>query len=131
MAQRIEAVEAGVQNNAKKAEFNAGEVFQSLSDKIKEVEARFEEEIDTKVKKSENTIVNILNAHINDSVKQDLDKLVDRQAQDVERVLSIYRNSQEENLDFMGQLENKIEGGLKNLATSMQNDINQQNSSLD
>ena len=102
MAKRIQDVEAGIESTALKAEYTAGEVFQTLTDKIHEIEIRFDAEIDTKVKKSENTIVNILNSHINDSVKKDLDKLVERQALDVDRTLSIYRNSQEENLDFMG-----------------------------
>ena len=102
MAKRIQDVEAGIESTALKAEYTAGEVFQTLTDKINEIEIRFDAEIDTKVKKSENTIVNILNSHINDSVKTDLDKLVERQALDTDRTLSIYRNSQEENLDFMG-----------------------------
>ena len=102
MAKRIQDVEAGIESTALKAEYTAGEVFQTLTDKINEIEIRFDAEIDTKVKKSENTIVNILNSHINDSVKTDLDKLVEKQALDTDRTLSIYRNSQEENLDFMG-----------------------------
>jgi len=63
--------------------------------------------------------VTILNAHIEDSIKQDLDKLTEKQNLDIERTMSILRSSQEENLDYMGQLENKIEAGLKNLASSV------------